>query len=308
MPTWSRAGGATERTAALRAARSLEVHARATPTLGWGDCPPPSRSTIDQADARVCADCVPVRRRRAAAARTAQHSRDVFWSRRQTFLVRHLATLALATALQLPHGYSATVYATGVAHATAMAFRPGGGGLYVTADTGRLAVVPPGRRRARTVVRGLGVPLGLVWLDRSHLVVSTQGRLLRLTIGPTGAVTATKTLVAHLPFGLHQQDNVVRFHGRLYFGSGSTCNACTEHDRRSAAVLSVRPDGTDLRVVARGLRNPYGLIVDARHNRILVSVNGRDDLGSASDPEPAEMVVELRAGRNFGWPGCWPSA
>ena len=37
-------------------------------------------------------------------------------------------------------------------------------------------------------------------------------------------------------------------------------------------MLSVRPDGTDLRVVARGLRNPYGLIVDARHNRILVSI------------------------------------
>jgi glucose/arabinose dehydrogenase len=221
--------------------------------------------------------------------------------------VRHLAALALAAALQLPHGYTASVYATNLAHATAMAFRPGGG-LYVTEDTGRLAVVAPGRRRARTVTRGLGVPLGLVWLDRSHLVVSTQGRLLRLTIGPTGTLTSTKTLVANLPFGLHQQDNVVRFHGRLYFGSGSTCNACVEHDARSAAVLSVRPDGTGLHVVARGLRNPYGLVVDAKHNRILVSVNGRDDLGSASDPEPAEMVVELREGRNFGWPGCWPSA
>jgi glucose/arabinose dehydrogenase len=33
-------------------------------------------------------------------------------------------------------------------------------------------------------------------------------------------------------------------------------------------------------------------------------VNGRDDLG---DDEPAEMVVLVRPGRNFGWPGCWPS-
>jgi len=94
----------------------------------------------------------------------------------------------------------------------------------------------------------------------------------------------------------------------LYFGSGSTCNACVERDRRSAAVLSVRPDGSGLRVVARGLRNPYGLVVDSRRKRILVSVNGRDDLGTAADPEPAEMVVALRDGRNFGWPDCWPNA
>jgi glucose/arabinose dehydrogenase len=221
--------------------------------------------------------------------------------------MRSLAALALATALQLPHGYAASVYANGLTHPTALAFRPGGG-LYVTEDTGGLAVIARGRRRARTIARALGVPLGLVWLDRSHLVVSTQGKLLRLTIAPSGVVAAKKILLAHLPYGLHQQDNVVRFRGRLYFGSGSTCNACAEHDRRSAAVLSVRPDGTGLRVVARGLRNPYGLVVDTKHNRILVSVNGRDDLGSRTDPEPAEMVVALRSRRNFGWPSCWPSA
>jgi glucose/arabinose dehydrogenase len=221
--------------------------------------------------------------------------------------MRTVAMLALASALHLPHGYTASVYATALEHPTAMAFRPRGG-LYVTEDTGRLAVVAPGKRRARTIARGLGVPLGLVWLDRAHLVVSTQGKLLRLTIGRMGAVTRTMTLLSHLPFGLHQQDNVVRFGGRLYFGSGSTCNACDERDARSAAVLSVRPDGSGLRVVARGLRNPYGLVVDSKRHRILVSVNGRDDLGSAGDPEPAEMVVELREGRNYGWPGCWPSA
>jgi glucose/arabinose dehydrogenase len=221
--------------------------------------------------------------------------------------MRSLAALALATALHLPHGYEARVDATGFTHPTAMALRPGGG-LYVTEDTGRLAVVPLGRRRARLVAHGLGVPLGLVWLGRTRLVVSTQGRLLELRIGRTGGVTGIRRLVAHLPYGEHQQDNVVSFAGRLYFGSGSTCNACVERDARSAAVLSIKPDGTDLRVVARGLRNPYGLVVDRVHHRILVSVNGRDDLGTAADPEPADMVVRLAKGADFGWPRCWPSA
>ena len=66
---------------------------------------------------------------------------------------------------------------------------------------------------------------------------------------------------AACPYGLHQQDSIVAGpDGRLYLGSGSTCDSCIEPDPRSAAILSFRPDGSDLRVVATGLRNPYGLV------------------------------------------------
>jgi glucose/arabinose dehydrogenase len=221
--------------------------------------------------------------------------------------MKALAAVALAGALHLPAGYHAHVYATGLTHPTALAFRANGG-LYVTEDTGDVVVVPPRAHRPRRVAGSLGVPLGLVWLGRSRLIVSTSGRLVRLDVGAGGRVTHRRTLVGHLPYRLHQQDNVVFFHGRLYFGNGSTCDACVERDPRSAAVLSVRPDGSGLHVVARGLRNPYGLVIDRKHDRILVSVNGRDDVGSPSDPEPAEMLVALREGANYGWPGCWPSA
>lgn len=221
--------------------------------------------------------------------------------------MRAFAALAAAAALHLPPGYHASVYASGLSHPTAMAFRPNGV-LYVTEDVGRVVAVAEGTRRPRTVVRGLNVPLGLVWLGRSRLIVSTQGRLLRMTLDRNGSVRRTDALVKGLPFGLHQQDNVIFHGGRLYLGSGSTCNACAERDRRSAAVLSLKPDGTDLRVVARGLRNPFGLVVEPKTGRILVSVNGRDDLDTRGGAEPAEMVVGLRRGANYGWPRCWPSA
>jgi glucose/arabinose dehydrogenase len=58
-------------------------------------------------------------------------------------------------------------------------------------------------------------------------------------------------------------------------------------------------DGRDLRVVARGLRNPFGLAVDPRTGRLYASVNERDKLG---ENEPAETIVEIRQGRQFGWP------
>ena len=100
-----------------------------------------------------------------------------------------------------------------------------------------------------------------------------------------------------LPFGRHQQDTVaVGPDGRLYLGSGATCNACVEKDRRSAAILSAKQDGSDLRVVARGLRNPFGLAFEPGSDRLYASDNARDDLG---ETEPAETIVRVRPGRRL---------
>jgi glucose/arabinose dehydrogenase len=154
-----------------------------------------------------------------------------------------------------------------------------------------------GARRPQVVLRGFRTSLGLTW-HRGTLFVSAQGALWRVNAGQR------KAIVPNLPFGRHQQDNVVVHRGRLYLGSGSTCDVCSERSRLSAAVLSVRSDGRDLRVVARGLRNPYGLAVDPVSKRLYASVNERDELGAN---EPAETIVEIRQGRDFGWPRCWPS-
>src|SRR5207248_10210646 len=113
-----------------------------------------------------------------------------------------------------------------------------------------------------------------------------------------------RVVLDHLPNGLHQQDALVQLKGRLYLGEGSTCNACPQTSRRSAAVLSFRPDGSDVRVFATGLRNPYGLAVQPSTGRLFASVNGQDKLGNG---EPAEAIVQVRRGRFFGWPRCWPS-
>jgi glucose/arabinose dehydrogenase len=209
--------------------------------------------------------------------------------------VRALAALALAAAIHVPAGYQAKVYATGLDHPTAFSFGPDGR-LYVAEDVGSVVSVTRGTTRPRVFRSHLVVPLGLLWRGRT-LYVAESGKV------EAFRGSSRRLVVGGLPFGRHQQDAIVAGpDGRLYLGSGSTCDACKEKDTRSAAILSFRTDGSGLRIVARGLRNPYGLVFVG--NALYATVNGRDDLG---DGEPAEEVVRVRQGASYGWPSCWAS-
>jgi glucose/arabinose dehydrogenase len=178
-------------------------------------------------------------------------------------------TFPPARRIRVPDGFRAEIYATGLERPTAMAYGPDGR-LYVAEETGDVVAV-------------------------------------RLP-GGGGRAPPRRVVVEGLPFGRHQQDNVVvGSDGRLYFGSGSTCDACREKDARSAAVLSVLPSGRSLRIVARGLRNPFGLAFQPGTGRLFATVNGQDNLPDPSAPEPAEMLVQIHRGAHYGWPRCWPS-
>jgi glucose/arabinose dehydrogenase len=228
---------------------------------------------------------------------------------RITSLVALFAALALPPAagaptvkVLVPGGFRVSTFASGLEHPTAMAWGPDRR-LYVTEDTGNVVVTRSGSRKPVVVARGLRTPLGLAWLD-DDLFVSERGRLSRYSLQGS-SLLSRRTVLRGLPFGRHQQDNVVVGpEGRLYLGSGSTCVVCRERDRRSATVLSLRPDGSDLRVVARGLRNPFGLAFQPGTGRLYASVNGQDEIGTEAHPEPAESVVVVRQRAFYGWPRC----
>ena len=117
---------------------------------------------------------------------------------------------------------------------------------------------------------------------------------------------ARRTIVRGLPYKEHQQDAIVAGpDGRLYLGSGSTCDACVETDPRSAAILSFRPDGTDLRVVASRAAQPVRARVRragaVRHGQRQGQARRRRARGDGR-PRPAgrelrlaRLLAELRA-------------
>ena len=210
------------------------------------------------------------------------------------------SALRPAPALKVCCGLVAELYATGLKRPTALAFGPDGL-LYATQETGEVVAVGPGSSAPRVLARGFETPLGLTWVGR-NLFVSAQGYVSRLVVRGRQVVSRRK-IVTRLPFDRHQQDTIVLGpDGRLYLGSGSTCDVCKEKDARSGAILSFQQDGSGLRIVARGLRNPFGLIFDG--DTLYVSDNARDDLG---ENEPAETIVRIRPGADYGWPRCWAS-
>ena len=209
-----------------------------------------------------------------------------------------LPRFAVAQAgLSLPRGFHASVYASGLANPTAMAVGPDRR-LYVAQENG--VIVAVGSNGPVAVASGFSTPLGLAWNGRT-LYVSSTGAV--STLSPTSGYRSfrRKVIVSGLPTGKHQNDGLTFRNGWMYVGVGSTCNACSEVDPRSATIMRFHYDGSHGQIYARGLRNPYGLAIRPGTGDLYATDNGRDDYG---DSVPDELNRIVQGGR-YGWPSCW---
>ena len=71
--------------------------------------------------------------------------------------------------------------------------------------------------------------------------------------------------------------------------------------KASGAVLSCQPDGADLRLVAWGLRNPYGIGFHP-DGRLFVTEHGSDERGARWIIGDPDDFYEIREGAWYGWP------
>lgn len=72
----------------------------------------------------------------------------------------------------------------------------------------------------------------------------------------------------------------------------------------SGAVMRVRPDGTNLELVAWGLRNPFGLAW-APGGALYVADNEYDDRGSRPVWGTGDLLWRIEEGAWYGWPDFW---
>ncbi len=204
---------------------------------------------------------------------------------------------AAQSAPNLPHGFHAGVYARGFTNPTPLAFGPDGR-LYVAQQNG--VILAAGRRGIETIATGFGIPLGLAW-HAHKLYVSSTGEVSTLIPSRGYRSFRRHVIISGLPTGKHQNDSLAFHGGWLYLSVGSTCNACRESDPRSATIMVFRPTGSQGRVFAHGLRNPYGLAFRPHTGWLYATDNGRDDY---DDQVPDELNL-IKDGGNYGWPDCW---
>jgi glucose/arabinose dehydrogenase len=216
------------------------------------------------------------------------------------------ALVPIGAGLRGPAGLSATVYAHGLPNSSALVF-DGQGRLWVsTADSvdhghdGVYVVPGPGAAPVE-VLAGVHTPLGLLWLGGSLYVASAGG--VDAYGGFDGTRFASRRTVVTFPAGVGELNQLVLApDGRIQLGISAPCDHCVPASKWSAAILSFRPDGSDLRVDATGIRAPIGLIYVPHTSDLLVTMNQRDDLGSRT---PGDWLAVVQPGQAWRFPTCY---
>ncbi len=212
---------------------------------------------------------------------------------------------SIGAGLRGPSGLEASVYAKELKHlsgittdpeghvwaATAAATDKGTDGIYEITATGATPL---------EVITDAHTPLGILWVGDS-LYVARSGGVDRYD-GFNGTVFASKTTLVTFPTGVGEVNGIAYgSDGRFVVGISAPCDHCTPMKNLSATVVSFLPDGTDLQVMASGIRAAVGLTYYPGTDDLFVTMNQRDDLGAKT---PGDWLSVVSAGQNWRFPAC----
>ena len=215
--------------------------------------------------------------------------------------------------LKLPPGFSIAVYAEGLPSARQMAIGPKGT-LFVGSRTARQVYAVVDRDRdgkadeVKVIATGLTQPSGIAFRGGA-LYVAAVSQILRYD-GIEDALDAPPAPVVvydKLPAGRGHTWKYLGFSpdGKLYVPVGAPCNVCEDEllaEPRFASILRMNPDGTDVEIFARGVRNTVGFDWHPATRELWFTDNGRDEMGD--DVPNDELNVAPAPGLHFGFPYC----
>jgi glucose/arabinose dehydrogenase/mono/diheme cytochrome c family protein len=211
-----------------------------------------------------------------------------------------------------------------------------GGFLVALQDTTGSGKADVNKRFGESVETGGAGGTG-IGLYKSALYAEINDRIVRYTL-PPGAIVPkdpSVTIVSGLPLGGDHPMHPLAIDaaGSLYVDVATATNACQRENRtlHSPGIVPCteletrggiwRFDGNKADQIfspaerfATGIRNAEGFAIDPVANRILVTQHGRDQL-HANWPElykpeqeatqPAEELLLLQQGHDYGWPECY---
>lgn len=191
----------------------------------------------------------------------------------------------------------------GVASIGALTFGPGGA-LYFTRPAARqvMRMMPDSSGFFTPPVPFLTdlpePPVGLAYDPQENVwYVSGDTLIMR---AQDGEPPAARIIVRGLPGGAGGWLGNVRIgpDRRLYVAKAASCEACAESDPRRAALLSFALDGSDMQIVARGLRSAFDFAWRPETGHLYIVDDERPTLRAELN------VIAPGAAPDFGWPAC----
>lgn len=211
--------------------------------------------------------------------------------------------------LTIPDDMKMEIFASGLGGARDMV-RDNFGGIWVSrTKEGIVTLLEIGSDGKVTnqmdIFRGLKNPHGLA-IGPSHvgsgsiLYIAEETSIKRAVLYSDAPVET----IATLPAGGRHFTRSIGFgpDGRLYVSLGSTCDACIEKNEKISTIMSMKPDGTDQKIIARGLRNAVFFDWSYVTGDMFATEMGRDSLGDTTPPDEVNIIKE---GSHYGWPFCY---
>jgi glucose/arabinose dehydrogenase len=211
--------------------------------------------------------------------------------------------------ITLPSGFEIKLYAE-VPNARSMALTPNGILFVGSRNAGKVYAIDtrgdgPQIKKSVVIAERLNMPNGVAIKDGA-LYVAEINRVLRYDDIEARLKNPPKPVIVsdRFPRDRHHGWKFIAFgpDGDLYVPVGAPCNICEPDPDRYAAILRMKPDGSNLQVFARGIRNTVGFDWHPQTKELWFTDNGRDRQGD--DVPPDELNRAPKQGLHFGYPYC----
>lgn len=141
--------------------------------------------------------------------------------------------------------------------------------------------------------------IGLLY-KAGTLYGTSQNRLIAWSNWKNGKFTKQKVIFKRSPKQLPFLEKMaIGRDGRIYVGSSAAGDKGPLVTPYSGRLFSMKKDGSDLREVAKGLRQPYAIAFLKGDASPWVANEGDDN-----KPFPPDFIVHAAVGSDFGYPAC----
>ncbi|WP_339696601.1 sorbosone dehydrogenase family protein [uncultured Roseivirga sp.] len=216
------------------------------------------------------------------------------------------------TKIKLPDGFKISIYAEGITDARSLSRTPDGKivfvgnrrrkNVYALSDTDGDMVVDKTYKWASKTGTDWNSPNGVAY-HNGDLYVAEINRILRFPdIINNLDDPKQEVIFEDYPTDGHHGWKFIAFgpDGKLYVPVGAPCNVCESDKEVYASITRMNPDGSNMEIYAKGVRNTVGFAWDPKTEKMWFTDNGRDMMGD--DIPACELNYAPEKGMNFGFP------